>query len=99
MTVSRYVAPALGWFEGWSRRRWPALVQRERLAGLVCLYLSLILFLPIPFLNTPPALCLAAIALGLIQRDGAIIAGGMVGTVLVTAAAIGVIDLARDALF
>jgi hypothetical protein len=97
--IARYVVPVLAWLERWSRPRLPHLVGRERLAGMFCLFLSLILLLPIPLLNTPPALCVVAIALGLIQRDGVLILGGMAGTGLVTAALVGVIDLTRNVLF
>jgi hypothetical protein len=67
-----------------SRPRWAAFAGQERLIGLVCAYLSLILLLPLPFVNAPPAICLALIALGLIQRDGVLIALGLAGTVMTT---------------
>lgn len=82
----RYVAPVLEWMEAMSRPRWLPLARYERLIGLVCVYLSLVLFLPVPLVNAPPAICMALIALGLIQRDGAIIAVGLAGTVALTVA-------------
>jgi hypothetical protein len=45
--------------------------------GLACFVLSLILFLPIPFFNAAPAIALALIALGMIQRDGVVTAIGI----------------------
>jgi hypothetical protein len=84
--TAHYVSPVLERFEGMSRRRWAGLVRRERLIGLLCLYLSLILLLPLPLVNLAPALCIAAISLGLIQRDGRFIAIGIAGTVALTAA-------------
>lgn len=42
----------------------------ERLIGLVAFPLALILFLPIPFGNIPPAIAIACLALGLAERDG-----------------------------
>ena len=84
--TARYLVPVLRWLEAMSRPRWAALARRERLIGLACLYLSAMLFLPIPLLNTPPAICLALIALGLIQRDGLIIALGLGGTLATTLA-------------
>lgn len=42
----------------------------ERAIGLVAFPLALILFLPIPFGNIPPALAIACLALGLAERDG-----------------------------
>jgi hypothetical protein len=83
--VTRYVAPVLDRFEDMSRPRWLALARRERLAGAVCLYLALILFLPIPFFNFPPAICLAMIAFGIVVRDGMVVMAGYVATGLLTA--------------
>ena len=51
--------------------------------------LAVILFLPIPFGNIPPAFAIAAFALGILERDGlATIIGwlAMVGSVLILAA-------------
>lgn len=48
----------------------------ERLIGLVAFPLALILFLPIPFGNIPPALAIACLSLGLAERDGAAVAVG-----------------------
>ena len=83
--VTKYVAPVLDRFEDMSRPRWLALAQRERLAGAVAVYLALILFLPIPFFNFPPAICLGMIAFGIVVRDGIIVAAGYVATGLLTA--------------
>lgn len=82
--VSRYVLPALEWLERASRPRWSGLARRVRLIAAVCLYLSVVLLLPIPFVNLAPALCLAALALGMIQRDGVFVAIGLAGTVALT---------------
>lgn len=48
----------------------------ERAIGLVAFPLALILFLPIPFGNIPPALAIACLALGLAERDGLAVAVG-----------------------
>jgi hypothetical protein len=85
-TVARYVAPVLAWFETISHPRMLMLARRERLIGMVCLYLSLILFLPLPLVNAPPGICLALIALGLIQHDGLLIGAGLAGTIALTIA-------------
>jgi len=61
----------------------------ERIVGAACLLLAIILFLPIPFGNIPPAFAIAAFALGILERDGlATIIGwlAMVGSVLILAA-------------
>jgi hypothetical protein len=61
----------------------------ERIVGAACLLLAVILFLPIPFGNIPPAFAIAAFSLGILERDGmATIIGWLatVGSVLVLAA-------------
>lgn len=98
VAAARYLAPVFRWIERASRPRWLWLARRERLLGLVCLYLSIVLILPIPLLNAPPAACLAAVALGMIQRDGVFIAAGIVGGLIVTGVLIGVIDAAGSLL-
>jgi hypothetical protein len=80
----RYAVPVLQFVERLSRSRFTLLLQSNRVLGLVCLYLSIILLLPIPFMNALPALCLVAISLGMIQRDGLIVAVGIAGTVALT---------------
>jgi len=94
VAAARYLAPVFRWIEGVSRPRWLWLARQERLLGLVCLSLSIILILPIPLLNSPPAWCLAAIALGMIQRDGVFIAVGIAGAAAVTGILLGLIDVA-----
>jgi hypothetical protein len=54
----------------------------QRLLGAVCLLLSLILVLPIPFGNMLPSLAICIIALGMLERDGAWILGGLVSAVV-----------------
>ena len=75
-----HAARRLAWSERLSRSRWQGLAQQERLLGLVCLALSVLLLLPLPFFNVPPALCLVLLAWGMVQRDGVMVAAGLVGT-------------------
>lgn len=42
----------------------------ERAVGLVALILAIIVFLPVPFGNMLPALAIAVLGLGLVERDG-----------------------------
>jgi hypothetical protein len=44
-------------------------------------------------MNAPPAICLAAVALGIIHRDGVLIAFGLVGAIAISAALFLVADL------
>ena len=85
-TLRDRVAPLLGRAERLSQPRWQPLAGRERLLALVCLYLAAVLLLPIPFFNTPPALCLVLLALGMVQRDGVLVVAGLAGTAGVTLA-------------
>jgi hypothetical protein len=80
------VAPLLRRAERLSHPRWEPLAGHERLLALVCLYLAVILLLPLPFFNTPPALCLVLLALGMVQRDGVLVVAGLAGTAMVTLA-------------
>jgi hypothetical protein len=59
----------------------------ERLLGLVLLLLSIIVSLPIPFANQPPAVAQSLIALGLIERDGAVVMIGIAAAAIATAIA------------
>jgi hypothetical protein len=49
----------------------------QRLLGVFALWLSIILVLPIPLGNVPPATALCLIALGLLAADGIFIAAGI----------------------
>jgi hypothetical protein len=55
----------------------------ERLIGLTCLLLALLLPLPIPFTNIPVALPIAIMALAVLERDGVYALVGLVSGVLV----------------
>jgi hypothetical protein len=79
-----WVAPLLRRAERMSHPRWQPVAGQERLLALVCLYLAILLLLPIPLFNTPPALCLVLVAWGMVQRDGAFVLAGLAGTVVVT---------------
>ena len=73
--------PVLSRIERLSCPRWTGLFGpfADRVLGLVCFLLALILALPIPFGNMLPGLSIAALSLALIQRDGLI---GVVGYVM-----------------
>ncbi len=75
--IKRYVVPVIARAERLSRPRLGVLAGRQRLIGLVCLVLSILLFLPIPLMNTPPSLCLALLAWGIVQRDGIFVIAGL----------------------
>lgn len=59
--IERLLAPRQGWVFG---------PVGDRVIGLVCAILALVLILPIPFGNILPTLTIAALSLALAQRDG-----------------------------
>lgn len=56
----------------------------QRILGAVCLSLSLVLVLPIPFGNMLPSIAICVLALGLLERDGLWILGGLISAVIAT---------------
>jgi hypothetical protein len=88
--------PTLRRCERWVRPRLTILTTGvgERVIGVVAIALAVLLALPIPFGNPPPAIALALLAIGVIERDGgAVIAGyvmGLAAFVLVGALVFGV---------
>jgi hypothetical protein len=70
----------------------------RRLLGAVCFILGILLTLPIPVFSLLPATAIVAIALGLLSRDGWVVAGGLVLGVASVAVFIG-LALAAAALF
>jgi hypothetical protein len=69
--VERLVGPRLIWL---TNRR------GEQVIALFAFVLAVVLFLPIPFGNTVPALAIATMALAVLERDGvAAVAGALIG--------------------
>lgn len=62
-----------------------------RVVGTVCLILSIILFLPIPFGNMLPAIGICMMALGMLERDGVWILAGFAVAILSLVVVSGVI--------
>jgi hypothetical protein len=82
--LARFAVPVLRTLEFMTTPRWRTIADHQRAIGVVCLYLSLVLLAPFPFVNFAPALCLIGIALGMVQRDGAVIAIGVAATIVLT---------------
>lgn len=59
-----------------------ALPPMEYALGFICLMLAVILVLPIPLGNNPPAFAIALIALGILERDGLWVLAGLGVTAL-----------------
>lgn len=81
--------PYLQKFERFLRPRWMALTSyvAERMLGVGFLILATIVSLPIVFGNQPPAIAIAIIALGMIERDGLVVILGLVSGVVAVAIA------------
>ena len=64
--------PRIAWVERLLRPRFSPLSSplAERLTGIFCLALAILLALPIPLGNTVPSIALTLIGLGLTERDG-----------------------------
>ena len=90
-----HVAPLLARAERLSHARWLRLAEQERLLGLICLTLSVLILLPLPFFNVPPALCLVLLAWGMVQRDGVAVAAGLVGTAGLVAVLVSLVGTTR----
>lgn len=81
-------ADRLAWLEQYVKPRhaWFCAPRADRIIGGVCFMLAILLFLPIPFASLLPALALSLFALGLVKRDGILIAGGWLIVILAVVA-------------
>lgn len=75
--MARYLVGPLARAERLSHDRLSALGRRERLVGALCTLMSIILLLPVPLMNVPPAIVLVVLSWGLLQRDGLFVAIGI----------------------
>jgi hypothetical protein len=77
-------ADRLAWLEQYIRPRhaWFCAPRADRLIGGACFMLAILLFLPIPFASLLPALAMTLFALGLVKRDGILIAAGWLIVIL-----------------
>jgi hypothetical protein len=71
----------------------------ERLLGLAFLVLATIVALPIPGGNWPPAIAMALIAIGMIERDGLFVLIGLAVSVVAVVLALAVIGVAVGAIW
>ncbi|MGF7210669.1 hypothetical protein GGE65_005277 [Skermanella aerolata] len=95
MVVTKAV-PVFRQIERFSRPRWVGLAGASRALGLMCLILALVIALPIPLGNLPPAVCVVALAFGMLQRDGFIVAGALAASAAVVTGMAAAIVLAAD---
>jgi hypothetical protein len=91
--VMSKVVPWLRRAERLSRPRWTWLATgpAERVIGLACVVLSVVLILPVPFGNMGPALAVCVLCFALMQHDGKATLAGLLTGALALALAWGVI--------
>ncbi len=91
--VMNVIVPWMRRVEKLSKPRWPLLAAgfAERVIGLVCVVLSIVLILPVPFGNMGPAIAVCALAFALLERDGKATLTGMVTSAVALVLAWGVI--------
>lgn len=89
------IAPWLARTERLLRPRWSVLCRAptEYVVGLVCLLLSLLVFLPIPLGNMLPALAICLLALGILERDGVWVIAGVLTAISSVALVWGVLHV------
>ena len=75
----RRIVPLLRRIEHVIRPRWRHMWQppADRLVGLCCVVISLVSLAPLPLTGWLPGAALLIVALGLLERDGAIVATGL----------------------
>ena len=78
--MAQSLGPRLSRLEALMKPRWHFLCGRQamRPLGLVVLVMSVLIALPIPFGNVLPGISIFLVALGIAQRDGLAIGGGLV---------------------
>jgi hypothetical protein len=83
------------------RPRWEVMSSyaAERCLGAVFVVLASIVSLPIPLGNQPPAVGIALISLGLVERDGLFIVFGLVTSVIAVVIAAAVVVLGAGAIW
>lgn len=91
--VMNVIVPWMRRAEKFSRPRWPLLAMgfAERLIGLVCVVLSVVLILPVPFGNMGPGIAVCILAFALLERDGKATLTGLAISAVALALASGVI--------
>lgn len=101
-SIMARVIPRLIWIEQMIRPRyWPFWRRHgDRVIGIIALVMAIVITLPIPFGNWPPAFATALLGLALSERDGILFAIGSavaVGSMAIVASVIGVVSVATTA--
>jgi hypothetical protein len=87
--VGRRAVPMVRRLEGAIHPRWMLPLQAmKRVVGAVVFLLTMVvLLMPVPLSNIPPALVIVLISLGYLEEDGLLLAVGFAGALIVLAAA------------
>jgi len=90
--LSRWMRRGTPWLQ-YARTRLSVLTSApcERMAGALASLLALIVLLPIPLGNMPPALAISVLAIGFMRKDGAWVLGGLLLGMAALAIASGVV--------
>lgn len=101
ITVTERVAPYLSRLENYIRPRMTSLCIPELypVYGVVLFALTIILLLPLPFINVLPALCIVLLLLALLQNDGLVILSVLIFTCIFIIALITGFFWLGDAMF
>jgi hypothetical protein len=62
------------WLDRVLKPRWSRLARAGRLQGLICVVMAILLAIPVPGINLLAAAAVAGVGLGILQRDGLVIA-------------------------
>jgi len=83
-TFSKRIIPWLVRVERYVRPRWKPLTTTPlpNIIGIIVFALALVIMLPLPFSNLPPAIALLCLSLGLLERDGLMVIFGLISTVI-----------------
>jgi len=88
--IIRRTVPVLRYLERFIRPRWATpFAATKRVVGGVVLLLGTSLLIPVPLSNLPPALLVLLIAFAYLEEDGALLCAALVGTLLLSAIALG----------
>ena len=72
----------------------------ERLVGVICLFLAIVLVLPVPLGNMLPAFSICLFSLGILEGDGAWVLAGLACSIVATTLVAGVLfAFAKGAIF
>ena len=79
-TVLRKCITYVAFIEKWVKPRWLFLNLPlvNRLVGLIIISLGIVMMLPFPFSNSPPAIAIMILSIGQLERDGVMIVIGSV---------------------